>query len=569
VTPHPAVAFLQHVWGPRMPPGLFAQLWAKKGAKSRSAYPEHWAGVEAFAITHQHGDVYVGVSALRKPLAASVRGKAKDSAAIPGFWLDADVGEGYAPSMEAASMATRLIVPPTLTVCSGRGVHAWWLFDEPWVFADEDERQEAAQLADGWVQAHRQLCPFKLDSVGELARVLRLPGTLNHKTDPPTPVSLLGEPGERFPRETLAEHARGRSSRLQATLGDGEPGSLAELPGADDVPWPQIRAMREADDVFARTWQRKRKGAAVEWSDSEYDLSLLTMMLRAGMEEAQAVAAAQHARREFGNPEKADKAERLDYWQRTLRAAKRGEAPEQRDADAKKEEAKLLGELRELRETPRPTAPAAITTDRETRLSKINQLVGGGIGSSPRVMEWHQYGTDPESARHVWVLSDGTEAPLGPMKAVMHQATVKAALLTVSSILMPRQWKQATWELGIHAFAPLRVWHADPEQERDQRALEWVSQVVGERTLESDPEHLNEAIAMRRPFLRDGRVHITQGYLGQQLRVQRIAPDTKDTDLAPMLRAAGFERAPVNFDRNGTGTRSTRSYWSIPAELLP
>lgn len=563
--PHESVEFLTALWGPKPPPGLLPYLWAKQGDKKRTFSLEHFVGVPGFVTTWRAADVYVGGAATAKKSAPSVRPKAKDAAAIPGLWLDADVGAGKCETIEDALAITRLIEEPSLLVASGGGVHAWWLFDEPWIFADDDERAEAAAMLAGWVDAHCQASGRKLDSVGELGRVMRLPGTFNQKQTPERPVALLDQTGRVFPREAFGIHARARQARAATADAEGG-GSLGELPTSDDVPVATIRAMREADDVFDRTWTRKRKGAAADWSDSEYDLSILTMLLRAGLDEKQAVAAAAHARREYGNPEKADKAERLDYWQRTVARARSGGSADDQAETVKREEAKLVGELKELRETP--LLPSAEPAARADRWAKLNQLVGGGAGGFPRVVEWHQYGTDPETAKHVWVLTDGTEVPIGTMRRILDQQSVKVALMSTAGIMRPGQWKHATWELGIHTVLPLRVFHADREEERDQRALEWVSQVVGERSLESDAEHIDEAIQMRRPFLRDGRVYVRQQYLGQQLRVQKIVPEIKDADLPPMLKAAGFERGAVNYQKPD-GARSTRSYWSIDEELLP
>jgi hypothetical protein len=563
--PDESVEFLRALWGERAPGGLYVQLWGtwlKPGGQrqSRTSYLQHWTGVPAVRATHADHDLYVGCAAVAKSLGASVRGKAKDAAAIPGLWLDVDVGKKGAPETREAALAVcSLLLPPTLVIDSGHGYHAWWLFDAPWIFADADEREQAAAMAKGWELAHVTASGFKLDPVGELARVLRLPGTLNHKGDAPTSVTAISTLRDRFPREAFADHVDGRSKPSPAT----EAASLTELPSADDIPLEAIRAMREADDVFARTWQRKRKGAAADWSDSEYDLSILTMLIRSGMAEPAAVAAAQHSRREYGDPEKADKAERLDYWRRTLAAAKRGGGPDAAVEDLKREETRLVADLRELRETP-PNGKV----DMPGRWAKLNQLTGAGVGGTPHIVEWHQYGTDPNTAVNVWKLSDGTDVPLGTMHKVLHQGSVKAALATVSNILRPGTWKSATWELGINTCLPLREYHQAPEDERDQRALEWVAQVIGERNLETNPEHLNEVILRRLPFLRDDRIYVTQSYLGQQLRALRIAPDTKDPDLAPMLRAAGFERGSVNFDKDDGG-RGSRSYWSVEQERMP
>lgn len=554
-----AVEFATLLWGPKMPDGLYLQVWAKWSTKSHSSYLEHWVGLDGIVATHRNHDLYVGCSAVAKKLSATVRGKAKDAAAICGLWADLDVAASYADSTEQAIEAAHSLAEPSALVNSGGGVHAWWLFDEPWIFASEDERVEAAQLAEAWVEALRQKVKFKLDSVGELARVLRLPGSYNQKQEPERPVELLSTAGVTFPRASLAELAGPRRRPRAAALNGLDESADVEM--SDDVPWEALRRIRDFNEVFDRTWTMQRRDATAKaWSASQWDQSVMSQLVAGGMPDVEAIAATRQFRREHGDEK--DKLNRPDYWQRTLRKAKSGSS-EQHDASAKREEEDLVTELHELSATP----AAAVETTRPDRWAKLNQLTGGGSGSAPRIVEWHQYGTDPNTAAHVWVLDNGIDAPIGTMGHVLDQKAVKRALATVSNIFRPGQWKAATWELGIQTVLPLRTFHADPESEREQRALEWVSMVIGTREVEANPDHVNEAIIARHPFVRDGRLHFTLNYLGGELRRQRIAPDVKDADLPPLLRAAGFVRAPANYEPK-PGERTTRSYWSIDESLL-
>lgn len=547
-----------------MPSGLYLQVWAKKGSKSRSTYLDHWQGLDAVVASNRAADVYVGCAAVAKRLGATVRGKAKDAAAICGVWSDLDVGPGHASDVDAAIEAAHVLAEPSAIVGSGGGVHAWWKFDEPWVFADEEERAEAALLCASWVETLRQRISFRLDSVGELARVLRLPGSFNHKQEPERPVELLSSPGGSFPRQQLAELSGPHRRRSAAAREGSDEASehWVEIPPAE-VPWELLARLRSASDLLDRTWTMQRKDVAAQgWSASQWDQSIASQLASSGCTRWQACALTMQFRREHGDEK--GKLGRPDYWTRTIRTAFNGTSAHRVAEEAQAEEVELVAELRELRETP----IIEVEATRTDRWAKLNQLVGGGVGGAPRVVEWHQYGTDPELARHVWALSDGVEAPLGSGLGVLAQARVKHALMSVSSIFRAGDWKKQTWELGIATVLPLRTFHDDPEAEREQRAREWVSQVTTERSVESDPGSINEAIILRRPFRRDGQLFIAQGYLGQQLRLQRIAQDVKDTDLPPMLRAAGFERMTVNFDKP-EGSRGSRSYWSIDDELLP
>src|SRR5262249_53490775 len=83
----------------------------------------------------------------------------------------------------------------------------WWLFEKPWIFADDKDRQAAQQLVQGWTREIRQRAEsrgWKLDNVSDLARVLRAPGTLNHKlvrrgeATTPTAVTILALTARRY-----------------------------------------------------------------------------------------------------------------------------------------------------------------------------------------------------------------------------------------------------------------------------------------------------------------------------------------------------------------------------------
>jgi putative DNA primase/helicase len=110
------------------------------------------------------------------------RPSAQEVAGIFGTWLDLDVKPpDGAPSIEAALEVAHAIADPTITALSGHGLHAWYLFDQPWLFADDDERRDAENLAWRWQERHREIADFHIDPTHDLARLLRVPGTVNTK----------------------------------------------------------------------------------------------------------------------------------------------------------------------------------------------------------------------------------------------------------------------------------------------------------------------------------------------------------------------------------------------------
>jgi len=113
---------------------------------------------------------------MEKPPSA-VRGRIGDLAAINCLFADFDAaGFGDDLSEVRKYVASLAQPPPTFVVCSGGGLHAYWVFSEPWCIEHDADRQQASQWQRAWVEligADR--------NAADLARVLRLPGTVNHK----------------------------------------------------------------------------------------------------------------------------------------------------------------------------------------------------------------------------------------------------------------------------------------------------------------------------------------------------------------------------------------------------
>ena len=127
--------------------------------------------------------------------------------AIKSIWMDIDCGEkkaeinpktgrpdGYIDQATGLKVlrefCAKLNLPKPIIVNSGRGLHVYWPFTK------QVERAQWEPVANRL----RELCVehnFIVDpSVFEAARILRIPGTLNFKDNPPTEVSVLtvGEP---------------------------------------------------------------------------------------------------------------------------------------------------------------------------------------------------------------------------------------------------------------------------------------------------------------------------------------------------------------------------------------
>jgi len=107
---------------------------------------------------------------------------ADNAVAVPAVWADLDppaelAGDPLDEWRHAAELRLATFTPaPSVIVFSGRGLHAYWIFNTG-VLLDKP------QVRDLVVGVNRALADaLDGDAVGDLARLMRLPGTVNPKT---------------------------------------------------------------------------------------------------------------------------------------------------------------------------------------------------------------------------------------------------------------------------------------------------------------------------------------------------------------------------------------------------
>lgn len=173
----------------------FLSIWSRHDRLTR------WIPAKSLDIASQvvvklaqSQDVYFGVGLQPRDFGPNRRGQGRDVIGIPGFWADIDVqgtvhkATDLPPTKADGFVLIRQFpLQPTLVVDSGHGLQAWWLFKEPWVFRDDDERRRAQNLVRRFqrtLQQEAKAQGWRIDNTGDLARVLRPDGTWNRKSDP-------------------------------------------------------------------------------------------------------------------------------------------------------------------------------------------------------------------------------------------------------------------------------------------------------------------------------------------------------------------------------------------------
>lgn len=328
-------SFLDLLWGNK-PEHLYILIWTLQDKRS------HWCrdvGQAAAVVAACSAmDTYVGVGLSPEDFGAHQRCPADRIAGIAALWADFDlVSDAHPKKALPATLDEALSVipaqfPPTVTVATGNGGHAWWVLKEPLIFDSDRDRARAAAVVHRWQSMLRFNAAnrgWAFDRLADLPRVLRIPGTSNFK-DPesPKPVEVHELIDRRYNLSDFEDlldglGIPGRDSQDRTTRSFTETAadkSLVVNLNAQ-VPEELIRRWAEADMRFRNTWFRQRHDLK-DQSQSGYDLALADFGVEAGLEPQQIVDLIIHHRRQHNQKQRT----RSDYFQRTLaRAASRAE----------------------------------------------------------------------------------------------------------------------------------------------------------------------------------------------------------------------------------------------------
>jgi Primase C terminal 1 (PriCT-1) len=162
-------------------------------------------------------NLYLGV-AVRKDGSS---GAAENLAALGALFVDLDFK--HTPELETREKVAAFPVQPTLVVHTGGGLHVYYGLREPFALADDAARDSVKTL----LRRLGRALGGDL-SAAEPARVLRVPGTFNHKPEygTPRPVVLeLCEPSGRYNLSELEEW-------LPPAPPEDSPGTPFEMPVA-------------------------------------------------------------------------------------------------------------------------------------------------------------------------------------------------------------------------------------------------------------------------------------------------------------------------------------------------
>ncbi len=447
--------FLSQIFEPdgeRLATGCIA-IWSKASKLTRLSYSADDAAEKAFTGGFENVS-YFGVCprddrALRQKARdrgkdiEQLQGATEDLSAIPGVWVDIDVrSDGHkkkhlCPDTEEAYAALLRAVPigpPTLTVWTGGGIHAYYLFDEGVVeFEEGTERSREAlerlcQSIQGMVRDELAANGWADDQTWALPRVMRIPGGQNLSHGEPRPV-IWKETGPRYSIDTLwmsvpdnlelapiksvaQDVAAQFDDRIRFTL-EKDPSTIPqELK-------ERIYDLCEIDDELRIVWERKRRSLP---SQSEMDMSLATRFALTDMPVQEIVDLLRFHRMQ-GNATDSKKVHRADYYLGTIQKALRAVDEDKRNRQAIEECAKIVERREEAEKVAQdPAAPPAAkeraqvvlvetesmaSTVRDRALEALNSELGLNDEQEIVVVK---FSAATAAARSVWIFQTGPGA---------------------------------------------------------------------------------------------------------------------------------------------------------------
>lgn len=231
------------------------------------------------------------------------RGRSEDVLYVTALWVDLDAKDFDGGKQEALAQLQRtpLHLQPSVLVDSGHGYHAYWLLKEPYE-ADETIKETLIGLARFLNADHTQ----------DLARLLRLPGTLNQKDrQRPLGCEIV---------HLMPERCFNLSDFEDYRVETAETGIRAKLDVISAETPPRVAHLLKKYPTLRKTWDGSRTNLK-DSSRSGYDMSMASDLVRYGCSNEDIAAAL------INMPSGRGADANIDYLERTIgKARKKGRA---------------------------------------------------------------------------------------------------------------------------------------------------------------------------------------------------------------------------------------------------
>jgi hypothetical protein len=407
---------------------------------------------------------------------------------------------------------------------TGGGMQSLWVFQYPWILKTAKDRSEAKELARVWNMTLREICQgfnCTIDSTFDLSRLLRVPGTFNHKYGEPRPVEVV----ELYPEFVyMPDHLEQFCvtpefcTRQEDTLVQV---SDFKLPSEADTLLPKVaRDLIKVDAKAAWWWSRKRKDYPDGNSASSYDFSIANEGLYRGWSEQEIVQCMFAWRCKHG--ENPDKIKRRKYVTDTIGKAR-----------VSRKSSETVAEI-----VATPDEPANVT---DAKRDELLSHLSSGFGF--KVIRIVQFGAENST---YWIEVESTPGivktiGIGTADVMMSKERFLRALFDHGLTITSTSKKWATTEAIMMRWA---AEHIPCESATEYATTKtWIQNWLIDTEIETTEEWWS-GFESRTPFVHDKKLWIDDSKLRKHLGMrQDVKIDMRD--LAQRLHNFGFEQEEI------------------------
>lgn len=481
--------FLEVLFGAKEDEQGFILLWRSAGRRS-SWFKSASGAADWLDKQKDRRNIYVGVGLSPSQMGVHQRCKQAEVSGVVGVWADIDVlhpchkKKNLPPDRESAMQLLKNTGKrPTIVLESGHGLQAWWVLTEPVFFDSEEERRAAHQSCWSWqeyLKQHAAALGWEIDSTPDISRVLRVPGTINHKPPhPPVDSVLIEAYGPKY--DLLSDF------EMATTRPDDRPAPIEVTGGGfllSEDAQPPLTKLEVMEEIYGKRWRQTMERKRTDFKDSSgssYCFSLAQMCIQAEWSDQEVVNLLIYWRRKHGEDLKLDRPDW--YGKHTIQKARTAVGRKMR----------MDGAIEAL------TGEQADSTRNNDILKHLGTLFGFPVwGIEKHGLEKSVY----------WMrVGPGKKAvEIGPAKQALSVAHVRNVFVDQFSAVLheditPKKWTQL-WRMKLSKI----VEDVDPDLNNpDEELRDWLEEYLRRTTVahESSEEGVQNALRLNGPFVRD------------------------------------------------------------------
>lgn len=246
--------------------GRFGHYWLKQ-----SKLTQWWSTETIPEPPSAQEDIYFGVHPSKISKEPTQRTTIEDIQVVNSLYADIDAKD-FGGRKAAAEHIKQLNPKPSIIVDSGGGYHCYWLFEKPFVLDSLLKEEIAKSLQERWVAF-----VGGDKAVHDLARILRLPGTLNYKYNPPRQIRVVASNYGRVYDPIILEKLLPPIDEHRGV--DDDKPSIPQVAQPNTLDLQEIVSKAQAakgGEKFTELWRAWDEGYA---STSEADLALCCLLV--------------------------------------------------------------------------------------------------------------------------------------------------------------------------------------------------------------------------------------------------------------------------------------------------